>query len=533
MPFLMGLLAVAAVAMLYLAVRSTDYRAVLPNLAEEDKASVVEALTSGNFDVRVDPSTGSVQVPAADYHKARMLLAGQGLPKAAATGYDLLDDMPMGSSRALEAARLKQSQESELARSVAEISGVDAARVHLALPEQSVFVRERTPPSASVFLRLKPGRALGEAQVRSIVHLISSSVPGMASDNVSVVDQSGTLLTSDAAGEGLGESQRRVAYQSKLEDMYRQRLVSLLTPLVGPENFTAEVHLDLDFTTREATREAYDKANAVIRSEQTAMQQMSPAGEGTAPRGVPGALSNLPPPAATVADPAQQPAAGAAAPAAPVVPVPGPRSENVDRTYDVGKEISVTRTVAGDIRRATVAVVLRERPGKPVSKTELAAIEQLVRGAVGVDAGRGDVVAITARPFNQPTEEVAPEPWWKAEWVETQSRNVALVLVGAMLVFGVLRPLAKRALAPAPQREVEVPALVSNAPSETIDAGELRARSRRTAIPPELLTSAKDYDEKVALVRMFVSDDTGRASNVLKQLMRADAAQQAAGGGDE
>ena len=224
MPLIMAAAAIGAVVLLWSVLKAVDYRPLFPNLAEEDKAAVVEALQAANYKVDIDDATGAVRVAASDYHKARMLLAAQGLPKAAATGYDLLDNLPLGSSRAIEAARLQQSQESELARSIAEISGVETARVHLALPEQSAFVRERTAPSASVFVKLAAGRALGAAQVRSIVHLVSSSVAGLAADAVSVVDQSGALLTAPDSGDGLGESARRVDYQSKLEDMYRQRL---------------------------------------------------------------------------------------------------------------------------------------------------------------------------------------------------------------------------------------------------------------------------------------------------------------------
>src|SRR3546814_820051 len=195
LPMVLGTLALALVAIIYIMTRTPEMRTLFANLPEADKAAVVEALQAANFDPAVDSLTGSVQVPAGDYHKARMMLAGQGLPHSAPEGYELLNDMPLGASRALEQARRKQSQESELARSVAEIASVESARVHLALPEQSVFVRDRTSPTASVFLKLAPGRVLGEAQVRSIVNLVASSVPGLPADRVSVVDQSGTLLT--------------------------------------------------------------------------------------------------------------------------------------------------------------------------------------------------------------------------------------------------------------------------------------------------------------------------------------------------
>lgn len=519
-PLLMAALAVGAVVMLWSMLKAVDYRPLFPNLAEEDKAAVVEALTTANYGVDIDEATGAVRVASSDYHKARMLLAAQGLPKAAATGYDILDNMPLGSSRALEAARLQQSQESELANSVAAISGVESARVHLAVPEQSVFVRERTPPSASVFIKLSSGRVLGEAQVRSIVHLVSSSVAGLAADNVSVVDQSGALLTSGGAGDALGESAKRVEYQTKLEDMYRQRLTSMLTPLLGVGNFNAEVHLDLDFTDRQATRESYDR-DGVLRSEQSSLQVTG--GQGGAPRGIPGALSNVPPPAATVASPAAAAVAAGntttpVAPAvAPAADTSSPRSENSTRAYDVGKEVSVTRTIAGDVKRASVAVVIRQQPGKKVSPADIKAIDQLVRGALGINAQRGDTVAVTARPFVDPTAaEEAGRPWYKADWVLAQGKNLAFVLVGAMLLFGFIRPAMKRALARA---EPGAASGASLAPAVQASEPGIGGQ-RRLSVSPEMLTAARGYDDKIALVRLLVSDDTARASNVLKQMMR-------------
>ncbi len=515
MPLLIAAMAVGAMVLLWGVLKSADYRPLFPSLAEEDKAAVVEALTAANYKVNVDEATGNVEVAASDYHKARMLLAAQGLPKAAATGYDLLDNMPLGSSRAMEAARLQQSQESELARSVAEISGVEAARVHLALPEQSVFVRERTPPSASVFVKLANGRVLGEAQVRSIVHLISSSVAGLAADNVSVVDQSGALLTSDDGDSGLGESQKRVAYQSKLEDMYRQRLSSLLTPLLGAGNFTAEVHLDLDFTDRQATRESYDR-DGVLRTEQSSLQ-VTGAGGTAGPRGIPGALSNVPPAAATIVP--ATPAAGAApVPVPAAAPVPdGPRSENSSKAYDVGKEVSVTRTIAGDVKRASVAVVIRQQPGKKVSPADIKAIDQLVRGAIGINPQRGDAVAVTARPFIDPTA-VDAEAWYKADWVMAQGKNLAFVLVAAMVLFGFLKPALGRAFAKADGAPAGVAPQRAGDPALAGSSGG----QRRLSVSPEMLATARGYDDKIALVRMLVSDDTARASNVLKQMMRTE-----------
>ncbi|RKS88260.1 flagellar basal-body MS-ring/collar protein FliF [Sphingosinicella microcystinivorans] len=537
LPMVIGTLAIAAVAMAYILTRTPEMRTLFPGLAEADKAAVVEALQAAGITPGMDSMTGSVQVPASDYHKARMLLAGQGLPKAAAEGYALLDDMPLGTSRAIEQARLKQSQESELARSVAEIAAVESARIHLALPEQSVFVRDQAQPTASVFVKLAPGRALGEAQVRSIVNLVASSVPGLPADRVSVIDQMGTLLTPDAAGDEFGESRRRIAFQSKMESMYRERLLALLTPIIGTDNFTAEVHLDLDFTETQQTNEAWDKDNAVIRSEQGSSQ--SNGGE-SAPRGIPGALSNVAPPAATAATPeqakAQTQAQNPADPnAAPAAPPSGPRSETYTRNYEIGKQVSVTKAPIGEVRRVSAAVVLREN-GKAMTAAETKAIEKLVQSSIGFNAERGDLVAVTSRPFVDATAET--QAWYQVDfqsnaWIGDILKILAALLIFVVVFFMVLRPFLKKALAAADAAPMPAGGVLGAPRPIVLDGGDLqtmealKARLKpRGGLPPEVLTMANSYDDKVAVVRMFVAEDTARASNVVRQLIRSETAAQ-------
>lgn len=530
LPMVLATLAVAAIALIYILGRTPEMRTLFSGLPEADKAAVVEALQNANFSPSINDATGSIEVPAGDFHKARMLLAGQGLPKAAPQGYELLNDMPLGTSRALEQARLKQSQESELARSIAEISTVESARVHLALPEQSVFVRDKTSPTASVFVKLAQGRTLGEAQVRSIVNLVASSVPGLPADQVSVIDQMGTLLTPDGAGDEFGESRRRLGFQSKMEDMYRQRLMALLTPIIGSDNYSAEVHLDLDFTESQQTSEAYDKDNAVIRSEQGTIQ--SDGGALPTPRGVPGALSNIAPPAATVAPPtpAAAPAPGAAPGADAAAPAPGgPRNETYTRNYEIGKQVSVTKAPMGQVKRVSAAIVLRDT-GKGTKAKDIQAIEKLVQSSIGFDAARGDVVAVTARPF---TVDTAPEkPWYKVDmqessWIPGVAKIGAALAIFAMVFFVVLRPFLNKAIAAAnePARPAMGPPIYLNSGDEQA-MESIRARLRpRSGLPPELLTTVNSYDDKVAVVRMFVSEDTARASNVVRQLLRNETVQ--------
>ena len=477
------LLAVAAVLSLWLMLRTPDYRAVFPNLAEADKAAVLAALQTGAFAARVDPASGAVEVPEAQVAAARIMLAGQGLPKAAATGYDLLGAMPLGTSRAVETARLKQAQESELAASIIAIDGVEAASVHLAAGEVSVFIRDRAAPSAAVFVKLAPGRALGDAQVRAIVHLVASSVGGLAADQVSVVDQSGALLSGDPASGLLGESTRQLGYQARVEGLYRSRVVALLTPMLGDGNFSTAVSADLDFSQSDATRESYDKDGA-LRSEQSssvADAALPPA------RGIPGALSNTVPPAAQVGT----------APVAATVPPPvntGPRSESFTRSFEVGKAVSVTRGATGQLRRLSVAVVVRDT-SLGQAKTQaatLATLTGLVRGAVGYDARRGDVVTIAGRPFAAAALDRGPR-WYEQAPVQRGGEAVAALVALALLIFGVVRPWLKR-----PRAE---PAVTAPAYGLTID-----------------------YTGKLAETKSIVAGDVGRASAVVRQMIRADAA---------
>jgi len=308
-PALIVMAMLAALALAAMALREPEWRPLWPGLSEADAAAVTTALAAANFDHRVNSDTGSVEVAAGDVARARILLAGQGLPKSsAAMAGSGLDNMPLGASRSVEAARLKAALERELALSVEAIDGVKSARVHVATPEPSVFIRDRAAPSASVFVTLAPGRSLSEAQVRAIIWLVATSVPGLAGDRVSVVDQSGTLLSAGVSGDG-----QQLAYQQRLESLVRERLVKLLTPMLGPGRFTAEVAADVDFSQNDSASERY-QPQGTVKTEQTSRNM-----ENSAPpaAGIPGALTNTVPQAAQVTG--NPPAAAAPAAPPPVV----------------------------------------------------------------------------------------------------------------------------------------------------------------------------------------------------------------------
>jgi len=486
LPAIATLLAVGATLVAWLLLRTPDYRVVLPVLVESDKAAVLAALKTGNIAARVDPATGNIEAPEAQVAAARILLAGQGLPKAAATGYDLLGTLPLGSSRAVETARLKQAQESDLAASITAIDGVESASVHLAAGEVSVFIRDRAAPTAAVFVRLAPGRALGDAQVRAIEHLVASSVAGLTTDRVSIVDQSGHLISGDTGGGLLGESAQQFAYQSRVEAQYRQRVMALLLPMLGENNFSAEVSADIDFTENSATHESFDK-DGVLRSEQGSNATEAVP---TPARGIPGALSNTAPPAAQLAN-------APSSPAAPVATVT-PKSESFVRSFEVGKAVSVTRGAAGQLRRLSVAVVVRDLAlGAPKTQPEqLAAMTGLVRSAVGFDARRGDVVTVAARPF-APANVDAAIAWYDRPLVRTAGEAAVALIVLALLIFGIVRPWLKRQPTPA-----------------AVDFNE--------QAPQAVL--AVDYTAKLAEAKSLVAADVSRASAVVRQMIRADAA---------
>ncbi len=497
LPTLLISLILGAGAVVFVLSQSSN-RQLFSSLPEADRAAVVNALQTGNYKFKIEDSTGAITVPASEYHKTRMALAALGLPKSATGGYDLLKDMPIGTSRAMEQARLKQSQEAELANSIAEISAVTEARIHLALPEPSVFVRDQAKPSASVFVKLAPGRILAEEHVQSIVYLVASSVPGMAPDRVSIVDQLGNLLTSTDGNSSFSESQKRLDYQRRVDAQYRERLAALLTPLVGLDNFTAEVHVDLDFTEQQQTRESFDKNNAVLRSERA-----DDTSDGqTTPSGIPGALSNIAPPTPQVTSATSTP-----------TPVPTRvdtrRAESYTRNYEVGKEVSVSKPAVGNVQRLSVAVVLRA--AKNIKPANMQAIEQLVKNTIGFSTTRGDIVTVSIQPF-APVAEIPGTTWYKSDWIRQMVPTLLSVGVVSLLFLFGLRPLLKRVMKTASE--------VGNISSSQQPEQLSNTDSTHHLISAQANGAPGNYDDKVVMVKNLVSQDTARASNVFKQMLQ-------------
>lgn len=495
---IIGLLAALAItAAAWLTFNVPPQRPLFEGLQETDKAAVASSLQSAGINYTLDGASGAISVADQDFHKARMLLAGEGLPKAAPSGDALVSAIPMGASRAVEGQTLKAAREADLARTIEAIDAVASARVHLATPEPSLFVRDASEPAASVMLRLQTGRTLSDAQVRAIRHLVASSVPGLGAEQVSIVDQSGSLLSQ----QGTNGDDRNFLLQTQMEDRYRQAITTLLTPVMGVGNFSTEVHAELDVSESQSTRETYPKDDVALRSE----EGNKSSGTSAAPAmGIPGATSNTPPTTAqvTTTPPAAQPAAAAAAPTQ--------TEEQYSRSFDVGREISVTHQPVGRLKRISAAVALNTT--KPLKPADLQQIEALVKGAVGFDAQRGDIVAVSMRPFakvEQPEEQLLDSPWLMPLIQQGGA------LLGALLAFLFIgRPIMKALKRP----------VVEEAPIDEALAGQLMDATSMPApgrpVTLAMIESAPSYEARAALVRNFVKQDPARAALVVRQLMQ-------------
>ena len=514
------------VALLWMAISSPPSRDLFQGLPDGDKAAVVEALKGAGISYQLDRDTGAVAVSEDDYHQAKMLLAAQGLPKSAPGGAEMMSSLPLGASRAVEGERLRAARELDLARTIEAIDAVQAARVHLALEAPSAFLRERAKPAASVMLTLQGGRALSDSQVQAIVNLVASSVPGMSPDGVSVADQNGRLLSSRSTGGLSEETDRQVQVQARIEERYRQSIEALLAPILGAGNFTAQVHADVDFSETQATREGFPKDASTLRTEEGAVSVDGSGANGAAAAGgIPGALSNQPPPAAQVAA-APDGALTPAIPGAPTEAGQAKRNENYVRNYAVGREVSITRQQPGSVKRISVAVALNNPEGaKPRSPQEIAALEKLVKGAVGFDGTRGDMVALTARSF-APVPQTEPA-WWEAGWVALVARNLTALVVAGLVIFGIAKPLMKRggaALAKRAEAQVSQRQAVSGEIAAAIASQATNDPNARVTL--DMIESAHSYETRAALIRSFVRQDPARAALVVRDLIRSDSAKE-------
>jgi len=526
-PLVFGVIVAFIGIIVFFTMQKSEMTTLFASLPESEKSAVVQTLKQNGVDVSLNPSTGEVIVPLNDYHQSRMLLAAEGLPASVPDGYQSLGDMPMGTSRSVEAIKIKQSLEAELSRSITYISGISSARVHLAIPEKTVFARELALPSASVFIKLSNGRSLGRQQVKSIVHLVASSVPSLPSENITVIDQFGELLSKPSNDASSTASDEQMSQTMRLGEIYRSRVVSLLTPMVGAGNLKAEINVDMSFTKSEITEESVDPKGNALRSEQTSLDESA----NPEARGIPGALSNAPPlaPDLKKETPASQGAGGNVK----------QRSQTSVKNYEISRKIETTTAQYGQIKKINAAVIIREKKNiapdgtisfDKLSDEKLLEIKSLVQEALGFDRVRGDSVTITSSPFVDIMETVSL-PWYESDAVRDLAQQLATVLILAIVIFGALHPLLKRVLVPSgysagmgaisseedmDNEKIEV------SEGESLEDIKAKLKPKKTAISAEMLDTANTYDDKVAIIRMIVGDEAGRVSSVFKRMMQND-----------
>lgn len=456
--------AVAIVVAMVLWAKSPDYRVLYSNLSDQDGGAIVTQLTQMNVPYRFSDNGSAIMVPSENVHELRLRLAQQGLPKGGAVGFELLDQEKFGISQFSEQVNYQRALEGELARTIETLGPVKSARVHLAMPKPSLFVREQKSPSASVTLNLEPGRALDEGQISAVVHMVSSAVAGLPPGNVTLVDQGGHLLTqSNTAGRDLNDAQLKFA--NDVESRIQRRIEAILGPIVGNGNVHAQVTAQLDFANKEQTEEQYhpngDPSQAAVRSRQlNTSEQIG----GAYPGGVPGALSNQPAPANSAPiDAPQQQQNNAQANGqnnqqrtqSTSTATSGPRNSQHDETtnYEVDRTIRHTKMNVGDIQRLSVAVVVNYRQladGKPLPLTadQLKQIEDLTREAMGFSEKRGDTLNVVNSPFTATDETGGELPFWQQQAFIDQMLSAGrwlLVLIVAWLLWRkVVRPQIQR-----------------------------------------------------------------------------------------
>jgi flagellar M-ring protein FliF len=438
--------------------QTPTYSLLFSQIADKDASEVLEALDSQGIDYKVETSSGAIMVPADKVHELKLKLAAQGLPRSKSLGYDLLDkDQGFGTSKSVEALRFQRALEGEIAQTIMSIQNVKSARVLLAMPQQSVFVRDRKKPSASVMVNLYQGRSLDKGQIESIVHLVASSVPLLDAEQVTVVDQKGQLLNSKDSSSDIYLASKQLEYKKNIEEHLMERIANILAPLVGSNGMRAQLSADVDFTQTEKTQEMFNPEVSVLRSEQTAEEKNTVA----AVQGVPGALSNQPAPTGTAPETlAKKPAENSAASGT------GSSSKSATRNFELDKTITHTRLGTGVVRRLTVAVVVDDRhttgsdgKGKtqPYTPEDIDRFTELVKQAVGFDRARGDQVTVTNVAFN-PAEEVEslPEaPFWEKSGFPDLMKQIIAVLTVFFLLFGVLRPVMRGLVKREEEKKIE------------------------------------------------------------------------------
>ncbi|MFN4003850.1 MAG: flagellar basal-body MS-ring/collar protein FliF [Hylemonella sp.] len=511
--------------------RQAEWRVLYANLSDKDGGAIIAQLSQMNIPYKHAEGGHAILVPADKVHDTRLRLASQGLPKGSVAGFELMENNRFGVTQFQERVSFQRGLEGELTRSIQALASVQNARVHLALPNQNGFFREQQKPSASVLVSLYPGRTLDRNQIAGIVHLVASSVPEMRPQDVSVLDDTGKLLSQPADGSDAlgGVDAQQLQYVQQIEQLYRQRIIDILEPVVGRGNVKAQVTAEVDFSQSEQTSEVHKPnqtpESGAVRSQQL-LESTNPQPGG--PSGVPGAASNQPPGpnAAPINAPAQAlapqaPGAGAPAAAAPV----STRRESIVN-YEVDKTVKVVRAGSGTIKRLSAAVVINHKQetdakGKttlvPLSDQQLEKMTALVRETIGYSQERGDSVNLMNAPFAQEKITVAEVPLWKQAEVQELARSLAwplgTLLLGALVLFGVIRPALKSLTAPPPApAQPQLAAVVAEEPERPA----LEAPSSGAAAPTPAEKALED-------ARKLTRDNPAAVANIVKGWINGEA----------
>ncbi len=506
--------------------REPDYKPLTGVSSAYQANQVAEVLQAEGIAYRMDSATGMLLVPVDSLHAARMKIAGSEAGSGGQQGFELLDrDQGFGVSQFMETAMHRRSLEGELARSITSIQSIVQARVHLAIPKTTAFLRDQRTPSASVTVTLAPSQSLGEGQVRAIMNLVAGAVPELKADHVTVIDQSGRLLSGQDEDEGFADTDRQLRYVKQVETKLNEKIRNILLPTVGANRFMAEVAADVDFTSVEETEELFNPDLPALRSEQTVNEQR--VGDG-ADGGVPGALSNQPPAVATAPEAAGDAVAAAANPAS----VPRRSRNQATRNFELDRTISHTRHQVGRVTRLTVSVVLDDQAiaGKDGADTtyvawdeqELERLTALVKNAIGYSAARGDNVSVVNRAFQVERFEAAePVPFWMEAWFLDIVKQVMGALLILALLFGLLRPLFKSlSTAGAQSANDQTLARIANmnaggGPQMYNDFNGARGHQG-------MLPGGAPYQNQLGTVRGLVADNPARVAQVVKHWVAKD-----------
>ncbi|MCF5140633.1 flagellar basal body M-ring protein FliF [Pseudomonas sp. PA-6-1D] len=530
-----------------------DYRPLYGSLAGMDSKQIMETLAAADIAYTVEPNSGALLVKADDVARARMKLAAAGVtPSDSNIGFEILDkDQGLGTSQFMEATRYRRGLEGELARTISSLNNVKGARVHLAIPKSSVFVRDERKPSASVLVELFSGRSLEPGQVLAIINLVATSVPGLSKSQITVVDQKGNLLSDQAENSALTQAGKQFDYSRRMESMLTQRVHNILQPVLGNDRYKAEVSADVDFSAVESTSEQFNPDQPALRSEQSTSEQRTAS---NGPQGVPGALSNQPPAPAT----APQTTGGAAATAGAIqpgqplldangqqimdpatgqpmlAPYPADKRNQSTKNFELDRSISHTKQQQGKINRLSVSVVVDDQvkvnpadgavTRAPWSTDELARFTRLVQDAVGFDASRGDSVSVINMPFSAERAEVIADPaFYTQPWFWDIVKQVLGVLFILVLVFGVLRPVLNNITGNGKKQLALAGGDVELGGMGGLD-GELANDRVSLGGPQSILlpSPSEGYDAQLNAIKSLVAEDPGRVAQVVKEWINAD-----------